>query len=190
MRNTVLVLLCVLITGGLLGIAAPVAAQEEGHESILLYGPRVGVTYIMQSRDDFSEEMQSIFGGSQSYFPAFSDVGLAATHLIPLGETESYLAIEESLLLGGMDQQLLLPAVSLLVGVRTGFDSSLMLGPYVSTIGGSDGVELRFSLAYALSWSFEVRGITLPVKFAFVPWPTYAKPKMTLTTGIDFEVVR
>jgi hypothetical protein len=183
MRHTILILLCVCVAVAAFG-------QEEGDETRLLYGPRLGGTYIVTDPDAFTEDMGTIFSESKSYFPAFSEIGVSSTHLLPLGETEIMLTIQQNLFLGGMDQQMLLPTFSLLVGARTGFGSGLSVGPFVGTGAGSDGVELRFSLAYAASWSFDIRGITLPVKFTFVPWPEYANPRMTLTTGVDFEVVR
>lgn len=183
MKRTFAVLLCIL------AVSTLALAQEEGDRTRLLYGPRVGATYIMTSKDTFTGDMRHIFGGSKSYFPVFTELGLSATHLIPLGDTEAQFSVEETLLLGGLDQQILLPSVKVLLGARTGFGGGLSVGPFVSTGRAADGVELRFSLAYAVSWSFTFREITIPVSFTFVPWPGYAKPRMTLTSGVDFAVV-
>lgn len=164
-------------------------AQQEGDRKTLVYGPRAGYTYILTSKKSFTADMRHIFGGARSYYPAFTEIGLAAVNLIPLGETDSSLTIEQNVMLGGLDQQILIPSVKLLLGVRTGFGTTAGLGPFVSIGAAEDGVELRFSLAYSLTWSFTVRDISVPVSFTFVPWPAYENPRMTLSTGVDFAVV-
>jgi hypothetical protein len=178
-RAAALVLLC--------AAACSLAAQEAAPRTLLFFGPRLGVSAVIQEPRYFNSDVQSLLhDSSRNYFPVYSEMGIQAQQLFPLGETRSYLAFQQTLLLGGLDQAMPLPSAYMTLGYRMPFGLELGLGPYVTvgSPGGSPGFAL--SIAYTLGWTFTTPGFAVPITLIFVPLPSYVNPHISLLFGLSF----
>jgi len=144
--NTVLILAVVLL-------AQTAGAQEPQPQVRSMAGPRLGVTYLGSYRPPnllTGKRLSSVmtqFGwhSEQAVFP-FNG-----------GPT---LVVEETLLVGGVEQQALVPSVTFLVGVRTRRGWEFGLGPNLALDGAA--------LAFAGGRSFNLGGVSIPVDLAVV----------------------
>lgn len=152
----------------------------------LWIGPRIGLTGVVTSPEDFDSLIQEIYSSDRDYFPLYSRIGLSAEQRIPLEQSESYLAIQELIFVGGLDQTVALPFISLLLNVHTGFGLEVGLGPDFSLKSKNGGHVLSPALLYAVGWTFSFAKISLPVTFSSVPISPDGNPTLTLTAGLDF----
>jgi hypothetical protein len=170
-----------------LAAAGGVNAQEAAPRTQLFFGPRLGISAVVQEPRDFNDEMQSLLGdSSRKYFPVYSEMGIQAQQLFPLGETGSYLTFQQTLLLGGLDQGMPLPSAYMTLGYRMAFGLEFGLGPYVTVAspGGSPG--FAFSVVYVVGWTFIMPGFQLPITLTFVPLPSYVNPHISVLAGLSF----
>jgi hypothetical protein len=167
-------------------LAAHVAfAQDDSEEAKLLYGPRVGASYVVVDAEKFSEEIEYIYSGRSGFFNGFAEVGAAATHLVPLGETENYFTVQEVFLIGALDQNIALPSFKFLMGFRSMFGAEGSVGPFITVTGDEDGMKLKFSIAYTVGFSLELAGTRIPISVSYIPSRSYYNPRITLVTGFD-----
>lgn len=154
-----------------------------------VYGPRVGVSYIVTDPAEFNESVQEMFPDSdRKYFPIITQFGLNLEQRIRLGNTASHFAFQEVLIIGGLDQNLIIPSLSVLIGFRSRAGLELGLGPNVSLKRSADGpAGVGLSVVYALGWTFDFSGVYVPVNLAVVPTPSDGAPRITLLTGFNFR---
>ena len=81
-----------------------------------------------------------------------------------------------------------IPALKFLIGFKGRAGTEISLGPYVSLANPDTGMQLSFSSAYMLGWTISSKGVSVPIHFSFVPYPSYVNPRLTLTTGFSFYV--
>ncbi len=168
--------------------AGTLAAQDATRAPRLLFGPRVGVSAVVQDPALFNAGMQALVpDASRAYFPVFTEMGLQAQQLVPLGDSKSSLAFQETLLIGGLDQNLPLVSVNATMGYRTGAGFEIGMGPYISSVAPAGSVKLTASVVYAVGWSIEAKGFTVPITLLFVPLPSYVNPRVSLVLGFMFE---
>ncbi len=144
--NTALIVALVLL-------AQTAGAQEPQPRVRSMAGPRLGVTYLGSYRPPnllTGKKLSSVmtqFGwhSEQAVFPLNG------------GPT---LVVEETLLLGGVEQRALVPSVTFLVGVRARSGLEFGLGPNLALDGAS--------LAFAGGKSFNLGGVSIPVDLAVV----------------------
>jgi hypothetical protein len=154
----------------------------------IVYGPRVGVTYIVADPEKFDESVQGVFpDGDREYFPIITQFGLNVEQRIRLGNTQSHFAFQEVLLLGGLDQNIVIPSLSLLIGFRSHVGLEFGLGPNVSMTRSSDEPGIGLSVVYAAGWTFSFEDVFVPVNIAVVPTPSDKSPRITLLTGFNFK---
>jgi hypothetical protein len=168
--------------------AAFATAQEAAPPRRLefTFGPRVGVSYVMANAQDFNEEVQEIFpDASREYIPVFTQFGLNLEQRIRLGNTNSHFAFQEVLLLGGIDQGIFLPSLSMLVGFRSRAGLEFGLGPNVSLKRDAGEVGVGLAVAFSAGWTFTFSNVFVPVDLAFVPSP--GASRLSLLTGFNFE---
>ncbi len=167
----------------------PVSAQEQEKAKRLeiVYGPRVGVTWVVTSPEDFDASIQGVFPADREYFPIFTQFGFNLEQRIRLGNTQSHFAFQEVLILGGLDQNILLPSLSLMIGFRSRIGLEFGLGPNVAMKRSPEGAGLDLSVAYSLGWTFSFEDVFVPVDLAFIPTPSDGKPRITLLTGFNFK---
>jgi hypothetical protein len=156
----------------------------------ILYGPRVGVSYIVADPDQFNESIQRLFPDSErKYFPIITQFGLSVEQRIRLGSTASHFAFQEVLIIGGLDQNLVIPSLSVLIGFRSRAGLELGLGPNVSMKRSADeSTGVGLSVVYAVGWTFDLQGVYVPVNVAVVPTPSDGAARVTLLTGFNFRV--
>ena len=177
----------ILLAALILTICLPAAAQErEAAEPWLFVGPRAGVTWALTSASRFDQELQEQYPGERSYFPLYSQLGFSLAQHVRLHPSGSRLMIQEGALLSGLDQNYALPALNLLVGVHFAPGVEASLGPEL-TFPPSGGVQA--ALVYAVGWRFSLKAASVPVLLVLSPLPEDRLARLTLLSGIDFELL-
>lgn len=169
-------------------VAAFAAAQDANPPRRLefTFGPRIGVSYVMANFQDFNDEVQEIFpDASREYIPIFTQFGLNLEQRIRLGNTQSHFAFQEVLLVGGLDQGILLPSLTVLVGFRSRAGLEFGMGPNVSLKRDAGELGVGLAVAFSAGWTFTFSNVFVPVDLAFVPSPTGSR--LSLLTGFNFE---
>ena len=157
---------------------------------IFILGPRVGATYIVCPVADFNQAIQEAFPDpDRTYFPFITQFGIQIEQRIRLGDTESHFAFQEVIVLGGLDQNIIIPGINLLVGFRSHFGLEIGLGPNISVkyIPGQS-VEIPITVVYAIGWTFSFSDVYVPLNLAVVPTPKDGRPRITLLTGFNFAI--
>jgi hypothetical protein len=166
---------------------AALEAQEQARHPVLQFGPRLGATGIITNPDTFNSTIQALFPvSSRYYFPAFSEMGVEALQLVPLGEGASALCFRQMFLLGGLDQSIVIPTLNVILAYQTSFGFELGVGPFFTLTSSKGSVALAASVVYEVGYTFQMKGFSLPVNLLMVPLPGYANPRLTLATGFDF----
>ena len=162
-------------------------AEEQESPPWLWLGPRIGVTGVISKPSDFDDVIEELFPKSRKYFPVYSEIGLAVEQRIRIEGKGYQLFLQERILVGGLDQTVALPSLSLLLGVSTPFGLEIGLGPDFSLESKSDGAVISPAMVYALAWTFFIsEGVKIPVVFSAVPIPPEGKPRLSVLTGLDF----
>jgi hypothetical protein len=162
-------------------------AEEQGSPPWLWLGPRIGITGVVSKPADFNDVIQEFFPKSRQYFPAYSEIGLAVEQRIRIEGSGYQLFLQERILAGGLDQTVVLPSLSLLLGFSTPFGLEIGLGPDFSLESKSDETVIAPAMVYTLGWSFfTAEGVKIPVVFSAVPIPPEGKARLSLLTGLDF----
>jgi hypothetical protein len=171
----------------LAGVTVGLGAQADVRRTQVLFGLRLGVTAVVQAQADFNSAMQPIFpAAGQQYYPVFTEMGLEAVELVPLGESASSFAVHEVFSLGGLDQGMAIPGLSLVFGFHGRGGLELGLGPYITLEAPGGAVRLAAAVVYEVSYAIPMKGFVLPITLTMVPLPSYANPKLSITTGFRF----
>lgn len=166
-------------------------AQESTPRTLLLFGPRLGVSAVLQEPGEFSSDMQKVTqDGDRSFFPVFSEIGIQAEQLFPLGAGGTYLTFQEVVLVGGLDQRMPFPSTFLTLGCRLPFGLEAGIGPYATLAPLRGSAELALSLVYTVGWAFVTPDFQVPVTLMYVPIPSYLVPRISLLFGINFWMLR
>ena len=162
-------------------------AEEQESPPWLWLGPRIGVTGVVSKTSEFDDTIQQFFPKSRQYFPVYSEIGMAVAQRIRIGGGGYQLFLQERILVGGLDQTVVLPSLSLLLGFSTPFGLEIGLGPDFSLESKSDETVIAPAMVYTLGWSFfTAEGVKIPVVFSAVPIPPEGKPRLSVLTGLDF----
>jgi len=188
MKEVIRVLLVFLLFIALAALPASTQEQEKVKRLEIVYGPRVGVTWVATSRQDFDAAIQGVFPDpDREYFPIFTQFGFNLEQRIRLGNTQSHFAFQEVLILGGLDQNIIMPSLSLMIGFRSRIGLEFGLGPNVSLKRSPEGPGVDLSVAYSLGWTFFFEDVFVPVDVAVMPTPSDGKARITLLTGFNFK---
>ncbi|MBW8003557.1 MAG: hypothetical protein FVQ80_16350 [Planctomycetes bacterium] len=189
MRKVLNVVMCIPF---LLCLGIPNAlAQDEDEESMLefIFGPRVGVSWVIATPEQFNESVQQIFPDeTRAYFPIFTQFGINLEQRIRLGTTKSHFAFQEVLVIGGLDQNIVLPSLNFLIGFRSHAGLEFGLGPNISMSRSAGDIEITVSVVYAVGWTFFFQNVFVPVNIAVVPTPSDGHPRITFLTGFNFKL--
>jgi len=167
--------------------AAGLGAQADVRRTQLFFGPRLGLTAVIVQPSEFNDEMQNEFPSSdKTYFPVYTQMGIEAQQLIPIGETAHSFSIHEVLLLGGLDQGMAIPSASFVAGFHSSWGFELGLGPFLTVLAPNGRVRLAAGVVYLLEYTFQLKGFSLPIIFTMVPIPSYTNPRLSLLTGFNF----
>jgi len=173
-----------VLAGAVLIVAAGAVYCDEmerpaGFEFIV--GPRVGVSWVVTSPEDFSETVSKLFPGTD-YFPVYTLFGINFEQRILLGETNSHFAFQELVLVGGLEQSVALPVAAFLIGYRAGKGFEFGIGPLANLAG--------VGVVAAIGWTLSFRGVFVPIDLSVI-LPNRERPVgISFTTGFNFKVRR
>ena len=114
-----------------------------------LAGPRVGVTFLTPGFMSEELETSMITQYGWQWESRFADNGSIAG------------LVEWVVVVGGMEQQMFLPSISSLVGIRTGEGMEYAVGPNLSATG--------INMVFTIGKNFKSGDLNFPVNLAFVP---------------------
>ncbi|UCF97241.1 MAG: hypothetical protein JSV89_19020 [Spirochaetaceae bacterium] len=164
-----------------------IPAQEQEPPPWLWLGPRLGITGVISKASDFDDIIEEIFPKSRNYFPLYSEIGLAVEQRIRIEGGGYQWFLQERVLVGGLDQTVALPSLSLLLGISTPFGLEIGLGPDFSLESKSGGAVIAPAMVYALAWTFFISDeIKIPVILSAVPIPPEGEARLSLLAGLDF----
>ena len=129
-----------------------------------LAGPRIGVTILTPGSsadfiNDRAEDHNGDYIGAQK-MAFISQYGWQwETRFVDNGEVAGL--VEWVVVVGGMEQGMFLPAVSSLVGIRTGNGMEAAVGPNLSLSG--------IGMVFTIGKNFKSGDLNFPVNIAFVP---------------------
>jgi hypothetical protein len=168
----------------LLGCPALLSAQEGGTPWFTA-GVRAGVGGGLVAPAEFDAAVQEIFPREKSYFPVYSRVGLAAGQRLLTGPA-GRVTLEEWMLVSGLDQNIALPAGSLLLSYRAPFGLTVGLGPELSMVSRDGTLGVAPALIYVAGWTFSLGRVSLPVLLIADPLPFERWIRLSLMAGLDF----
>lgn len=156
-------------------------AESEEDEQIpgfmFVIGPRIGVSYYIDSSEEFSTMLSDYFPGE--YFPVYTLFGLSLEQRILLGKTKSHFAFQEIILVGGLEQSIAIPIGAILIGFRSHSGFEFGFGP----IGSFSG----FGVVCAVGWTFSYREVYVPVDLHVILPNKERPPVVGLTFGFNFR---
>jgi hypothetical protein len=171
MWTSVIVVMCALFAG-----AAPADAQPllpPVTQTVSLSGPRFGLTILPQGVIDKLQTEHGIDVG-----PNISQFGWQFEKQFYSKREGGVTAITEFVVLaGGMDQGVLLPSLSWLVGLRTPEGAEFGIGPNITPAGTA--------LAIAAGMTFRAGALNVPVNVAIVPSKTGTR--ISLLSGFSLR---
>jgi hypothetical protein len=140
------------------GLSTPARSQssDAANEPVSLSGPRFGVTVLSQGVVDKLQSIDHITVQSP-----VSQFGWQFEKSFKTGENGISALNEWVVLVGGLDQGLVLPSVSWLVGVRTRTGFEFGVGPNLTPVGAA--------LALVEGMTFHAGSLNIPVNLAVVP---------------------
>lgn len=166
-----LLLLAVVVVAAAPGqaLAQVILPPQAPAETVDLAGPRVGVTFLSHGVRDKLGDLGTEIGPAISQFGWQKEKRFLAS---PNGLTG---VTEWVLLFGGMDQGVLLPSLSWLVGMRTVKGVEFAVGPNVSPGG--------VALAAAAGVTLRGGNLNIPLNVAAVP--SKSGVRMSLLAGFN-----
>lgn len=162
-------------------------SQESGMIDYL-FGPRTGFTYVFTTQSEFDKRIQNIYSNEDKvYTPFFTQFGLMLEQRIRLGNTNNHFAFQEVILIGGIDQSIVIPSLSFAIGFRHNKGLEFGLGPNISiTTNSNEELIGNISVVYTIGWTFSYEDVFVPLNIAVVPTPIDGKPRFSILTGFNF----
>jgi len=168
-----------VLTMFMLGVALPAGAQTESVvnpppplKSVNLSGPRFGFTSLSQGIVDRLAEERDIV-----VRPGITQFGWQFEKQFYNGGSGVAALTEAVVLFGGMEQGLVLPSLSWLVGVRTHEGTEFGVGPNITPVG--------VALAVAAGKTFRAGVLNVPVNVAVVP--SKSGVRVSMLTGFSLR---
>jgi len=132
-----------------------------------LAGPRIGFTLLTHgSSADFINDRSSEYTEYDEVWTEGQKIAFISqygwqweTRFVDNGDVAGL--VEWVLVVGGMEQGMFLPAVSSLVGIRTGNGMEAAIGPNLSVSG--------IGMVFTIGKNFKSGNLNFPVNIAFVP---------------------
>jgi hypothetical protein len=184
MKRSVRKLVCLvfLMAAAISGLQA----QEQQAPPWLWLGLRLGITGVLAQPEDFDALIQQLQPKSRQYFPVYSEIGGFVEQRIKLGRGGYRLFLQERFLMGGLDQTMVLPSISLLAGFRTPRGLQFGIGPDFSRPGEGGDSELEPAMVYTVGYTFMLEDKEIPLILSAVPIPPEGKPRFSVLSGLDF----
>ena len=156
---------------------APAALAQSGPQApprvkeLALSGPRVGLTMLSDG------VVAKLHEESIDVKPTISQFGWQFERQFYSKEGGVTALHEWVVLLGGLDQGIVIPSVNWIVGLRTREGAEIGIGPNVTPAG--------VALALSAGVTFRSGGLNVPMNFAVVP--TKAGTRVSLLTGFTLR---
>jgi len=162
-----------LSVGGPLGAQTltPVTTPPPPAKTVSLSGPRFGFTSLSDG------VVEKLHERSIDIRPAITQFGWQFEKEFYSKEGGLAAVNEWVVLLGGLEQGVVLPSVSWLVGLRTSGGAEFGIGPNVTPAG--------VALAFAAGVTFRSGVLNVPVNFAVVP--SKAGMRVSMLTGFNMR---
>jgi hypothetical protein len=142
-----------------LGLCAPALGQTTAppvEQAASLSGPRLGFTFLSDGIVGRLKEDAMI-----DVSPVVTQFGWQFEKQFYSTENGPTAVTEWVVLVGGLEQGVVLPSVSWLVGMRTMKGAEFGIGPNITPVGAA--------LAVAAGMTFRAGGLNVPVNLAIVP---------------------
>jgi hypothetical protein len=157
-------------------VAAPIPAQVDTRvppaaRTASLSGPRFGLTLLSDS------VVQTLEERSITVQPYISQFGWQFEKMFFTRSSGVTMVTEWVGLVGGLDQSVVLPSLSWLVGVRTRDGAEFGIGPNVTPAGTA--------LVLATGFTFRTGALNVPINVAVVP--SKAGTRVTLLSGFSLR---
>jgi len=183
---------------GLLFLLVPWPAVSQSLEEAPLstplarwvFGPRVGVACVVAKPNDWNAAVQDVYAAARYYLPVYSQIGLSTEQRIALGDSRHSFVFHELLLIGGIDQNIVLPEVDLLLGIRFASGLSVGIGPNVSLRSADSDATPTVALMAGIGWTFRLADFNVPLELVIVPLPADWMPTGSILSGFDFAVLQ
>ena len=172
MVNRIVVFLLVALAASSQAAQAQVAQPVP--DVMKLSGPRMGVTFLSDGIVRKLEE--DIAGDFDGVGSVISQFGWQWEKRFYSGQSGVTAVTEWALLFGGMDQGIVIPSLSWMVGARTAKGIEFAVGPNFTPVG--------VALAFAAGVNFPVGHLNVPVNFAVVP--SKAGVRVSMLAGFVF----
>jgi hypothetical protein len=146
---------------GLLLTSSVYATSEDGYESISLTsrklnGPRLGVSYVLNGNLEI---------GGNKIGPYISQFGWHFEWLVrPEGGGPAFVT-QLTPFIGGVEHGILIPSLSLVLGIRLPFGTEFGMGPHLSTKFTAEE-PVSPSLIIAAGQSINFSGVSIPLNIA------------------------
>ena len=163
----------VLAVLGLLLASAPAAAQTlpEPVEVVSLAGPRFGLTVLSPGVID------ALRARGIRVKPYITQFGWQFERQIFSRTSGVTMVTEAVVLAGGLDQDMLLPSASWIIGIRRRDGVEFGIGPNVTPAG--------FAIVLAAGKTFRTRAFNVPVNVAVVP--SRSGTRVSILTGFSLR---
>jgi hypothetical protein len=151
-----------VVCAGLVLGSSVYAVSEDGYESVSLTsrklnGPRLGMSYILGS------ELPKVNG--KEVGPLISQFGWHFEWLVkPEGGGPAFVT-QFIPFLGGVEHSILIPSMSLVLGIRMPFGFEFGMGPHITTHFTKDEA-INPSLIVAIGQSINFSGVSIPLNLA------------------------
>lgn len=147
------------------------------------------MTYVFAQWSEFDTALQGIYpDDGRTYHPIFAQFGVDFEQWIRLGGTESHFVFREVITVGGLDQNIAIPSLSILVGHRINIGLDFGLGPNFALTSINGLPALSVSVVYSTGLTFSFNDVYVPVNLAFVPTPSDSHPRPSLLTRFNFSI--
>jgi len=172
----------------LIGAGTNVVCQEQATATRIFFGPVMGVEAEIIDPAAFNTTLQAVYPKTDgTYFPVVTEMGIESSQRIPLGDSKRSLLLHEMFLIAGLDQNMPVPNVDLLLGYRGPSGFEVGMGPHFSLTAPGGSVKIGASVMYWAGLTIATHGYTVPIKLTFVPMPSYVNPQIALLVGFSFE---
>jgi hypothetical protein len=170
MRSLITAFVLAVVVAMSRNASAQTIGAQEPPETVSLSGPRIGITYlspdvVSQIKEDFNKDLN----------PVISQFGWQFEKRFLTSPGGATAVTEWVFLFGGVDQGVLMPSASWLVGMRTISGIEFAAGPNVSPAGAG--------VALAAGVTMRVGNLNVPFNMAVVP--SSKGPRFSFLVGFN-----
>lgn len=163
------------LTVAALSLNAQSMLEEEISRPVNLTGPRIGFTYlgnVYTNTINNDPTFDRMYGKEAQLYPLITQFGWQFETRFFTLPNGSCGIIEFVPLLGGLDQNVVIPSLTVMIGARLSNGIEFGMGPNVNLTGSS--------VSIVGGYTFERMGINFPVNIAVTPTPNGVRGSLLL----------